>query len=137
MNEYEKYYLAQAGSGLSQVYIGSSHQKGHGIASFLKGILRGIVPFLTSAGKTVAGEAAQAGLNILSDVAHGTTPFRESVKRHVTAATGQLATKIKQQRGSGYKRKRVVKKAQSPRNIRSVKFKPALTKADVFTKRRR
>lgn len=141
MNAYERYYLSQAGSGVSQVFTGSSHQKGHGVASFLKGIFRGIFPFLASAGKSVAGEAANAGVNILSDVASGTTPFSESVKRHVTAAGNQLANKLKrkgeQLGGSGYKKKRVAKKGQSSRTARRVKFKPVLTKADVFSARRR
>lgn len=140
-NHYESYYLAQAGSGIAHTYSGGRYQRGHGVGSFLKGIFRGLIPFLTAAGRTVAGEAASAGVNILSDVAEGSTPLGDSVKRHAHAAGERLTASLKrkgaQLHGSGYKKKRIAGKPQSRRAPRTVRTLPALRKEDVFGHRRK
>lgn len=141
-NLYESYYARQAGGGVSHVYAGAPFQKGYGVGSFLRGMFRGLIPFLKSAGKNAAGEALQAGVNVLNDVTSGRTPLRDSVKRHAEEAGSRIVANLKRkagqiQNGSGYKKKRPTKKPQSRRTARRVNFKQSLTKADLFTPRRK
>lgn len=135
-NQYESYYLNQAGSGVSHIYAGGRFQRGHGVGSFLKGVFRGLIPFLTAAGRAVAGEAAEAGANILSDVASGSAPLGESVKRHAHTAGERLQASMKrkasQLRGAGYKKRKIARRPQSRRGGRAVRTPPAIRKADVL-----
>lgn len=141
---YDEYFLTQAGAGISNVYAGSRHMRGHGIsatfagttrmqrgtgiADFLKGLLRTLFPVVRSAGRAVVNEAARAGLNVLSDVTSGETTLRDSV-RNRAAETGnvlkeKLERKTKQlQAGEGYKYKHSLVKPQLRRTVRPVKTK--------------
>lgn len=141
-NPYETYYTRQAGGGVSQVYAGAPFQKGYGVGSFLRGIFRGLIPFLKSAGQKAASEALNAGVNVLNDVTTGHTPFRTSVKRRAEEAGARIVDGLKRkaaqvQSGSGYKKRKTAKKTQSRRGSRRVNFKQSLSKADLFTAARK
>lgn len=145
-NHYETYFLNQAGSGIGSIYAGSPHMRGFGVADFLRGILRSVFPFIQSAGRAVAGEAARAGLNVVQDVTSGAAPFRESVKRRMSAAGDSLQEKLtnkiqKLQTGSGYKKRKLLYKGHLNRTVRPVQSKKGKAKAatrktlprDIFT----
>lgn len=144
-NHYEAYYLAQAGSGISRVYTGTPHQRGSGIASFLKCIVRTVYPLIKDAGSAVLGEAARAGVKVLDDVTSGRASLRESVHRHVNAADANLRAALKRksqklQGGAGYKKPRTASGPHLHRTIRAVqskkKNKKPLFKADIFGKKK-
>ena len=115
---WHSYYLGQAkqsGHGLSG-FEGAPYQRGYGLGSFFRGLLRMIVPVAKSVGKSaikaVGKEALAAGANITGDLVRGRT-FKDSVKEHGRKAAGNLltkaGTKVKGQAG-GKLGRRVVKR---------------------------
>lgn len=131
---YQHYYLNQAGSGVGIVYKGVSHQRGHGIGSFLGGLFRSVLPLLSSGFRTVGKEALNAGVGLLSDMMNA-HPMEESVKSRFKNASANLKRKADEKieslmRGSGYKRIRNTSKSaikrrtlQRPRSKSSKKTK--------------
>lgn len=94
-------------SGISQVYIGTPYQRGHGIGSFLGGLFRRVLPFLKSGAKAVGKEALKSGLNIAHDVLdHGVT-LKEAARDRLRESGRNLKRKAQEKlddvmRGSGY-----------------------------------
>lgn len=132
-NQIEDYYLNQAGSGVG-FYAGASHQKGYGIGGFLGGLFRNILPFLKSGAKAVGREALRAGSHVLSDVASGETPLKESLKRHAHEAQENLMQKLStKMSGSGIKRKRLAIDHQSIRHKRRRNISARPSHRDIFS----
>ena len=114
-NHYTQYYLHQAGGGgISHYYAGAPYQKGYGIGSWLGGLFRSVLPFLSSGAVAVGKEAARAGSHILADVASGQN-FKGSVSKHAEEAVGNLKRKAQAaMQGSGaIKRRKITRKNQS------------------------
>lgn len=118
MAHYIDYYNSQIGSGgsafstgINRVYIGTPHQRGSGIGSFLGGLFRSILPLFTRGAKVVGKEAWRTGINVLSDVALNKKPAKESLRIHARECVGNLKRKAEDQldkylmEGSGYKLK--------------------------------
>lgn len=112
---YEHYYNSQIGggsgvsSGISRVYVGSHHQRGHGIGQFLGGLLRRALPLFTRGAKAVGSEALHAGYNVLSDVARN-VPVKQSLRARATESAYNLRRKAEEKldklmEGEGYKPK--------------------------------
>ena len=160
-SRYEEYFLRQTGGSITQIYAGTphvrgygisgtyagaTHMRGHGVADFLRGIFRSVFPFVSSAGRAVAGEAARAGLHVLNDVTSGQAGFRDAVRRRVADAGEVLKEKLEKkasqlQAGSGYKYKHALVKPQLRRTVRTVNTKKKTGKAlpktlarDIFSK---
>ena len=113
---YTDYYLRQAeGRGYGGAYHGSS-QKGDGLGSFLGGLLRRVYPLLKSGAKALGTEALSTGVNLLRDAISGKS-MKDSVRTRVTEAgtnlTGKAARKMETMVGSGYKRPKRKRPAQS------------------------
>lgn len=68
------YYLAQAGSGMGDLYSGPIYQKGYGIGSFLGGLFRGVLPLLKRGGVAVGKEILNAGTNFITDLQNNMNP---------------------------------------------------------------
>lgn len=113
---YQNYFDQQIGygnyisPGIGRVFVGSAHQRGHGIGKFLGGLFRKAMPLLRRGAKTVGREAWRAGLNVLSDVAN-CVPLKDSVRIRVKESGGNLKRKAeetfdKYMEGDGYKPKR-------------------------------
>lgn len=133
---YEHYYSHQAGSGVGIVYKGAPLQRGHGIGGFLGGIIRSVLPLLSSGVKTVGKEFLNAGVGLLGDMVQA-RPMKESIKDRLKEVGGNLKRKADEKidkimDGSGYKvkrlnhqhsflnktsKRRVVKQNQSVRDI--------------------
>ena len=117
MNHYEDYYATQVGGGgISQIYVGSPYQRGHGIGSFLGGLFRRVLPFLARGARAVGKEALRAGINVMDDVEHN-MPLKRSVKSRFEESGGNLKRKAMEKvqnlmNGSGYKTIGMVPRAQ-------------------------
>lgn len=79
-------------------------QRGYGLGSMLKGLLKSAIPIVKSGAKLVGKKALQTGLNVMRDVANGET---------ISSATTSNLKKLGQQLGSkttGKPKKRVKRK---------------------------
>lgn len=114
MSHYDSYFDVQTGGartgygGISQVYIGSPHQRGHGIGSFLGGLFRSIIPLLKQGARAVGKEALRAGANVASDIMRDGVQPREAFKTRLRESGSNLTRKVEEKisslmSGSGYK----------------------------------
>lgn len=139
------------GSGVGRVYVGSPYQRGHGgIGSFLAGVFRRVLPLFKRGAKTIGKEAVRAGLNVMSDVTEGNTPFRESLRNRVRESSSVLKRKAEEKldkimEGSGYKVARFGDSLQlrlrnssekSPRRRKAITKKKKKKKKGGVTKRK-
>ena len=110
MSEDYEYYDTQnasRGDGIPRVFVGSPYQRGHGIGSFLGGLFRKVLPFLSKGVRAVGKEALRAGINVIEDIENN-TPFKEAVKSRFKESSGNLKRKAKEKitslmTGTGYK----------------------------------
>lgn len=119
MSHYVAYYDAQAGGGgVDHVFVGSPHQRGHGIGSFLGGLFRRALPLLQRGARAVGKEALRTGMNILDDVGTNNVPFKQSLKHRFQESRDNLKRKAdekleKLMEGGGYKKVARRRKKQS------------------------
>lgn len=121
---YLAYYRNQLGQGVSIVYRGASHQRGHGIGSFLGGLFRTISPLIKSGAKAIGKEVLRTGINVLSDVAN-TVPPNQAISSRMKEFTGNLKRKADMKldrvmKGSGYKKKKLNVTPQSIERLLAV-----------------
>ena len=88
-------YFEQIGHGgaISKVYIGSPHQRGRGVGSYLSGVIRKIIPLIKSGAQTLGKEFLRLGLNIVSDVVTTNTSPKESFRTRVRESRDDLKRK--------------------------------------------
>ena len=110
MNFYDEYHhhYGEGGRGINNIYVGSQHQRGHGLGSFFTGLFRRALPFLTKGARVVGKEALCAGVNILDDVAENNRSFKEAFKNRINESGQNLKCKAveklnKIMEESGYK----------------------------------
>lgn len=111
MNFYDAYYSAQSGGGgrgVTNIYVGSRGQRGHGVGSFLAGLFRRALPFLAKGARAVGREALRAGMNVLDDVTENNMSFKQSLNNRLAESGINLKRKAtekitKLMEGSGYK----------------------------------
>lgn len=125
MSHYTQYYNDQLGGRIARVYVGTPHQRGHGIGSFLGGLYRTVLPLFKSGLKTIGKESLRSGLNVLDDVTNNNMNFRDAFKHRGNESLNNLKRKATDKidrlmSGSGYKKRSVMKKRQS-RKKRPVK----------------
>ena len=110
MNAYEKYYLNQVGGALP-VFAGARIQKGHGLGSMFRSLVRMAAPLLVKGAKAVGKQVLRSGVQVMNDVASGHN-FRDSFKKHGRAGAHTLARKgiRKIQTGKGVSRARATKR---------------------------
>ena len=111
---YNHYYQMGSGnavsSGISRVFVGPQHQRGHGIGQFLGDLFRRALPLLTRGAKAIGSEALSAGYNILTDVDQD-IPVKQSFRNRARESAHNLRRKAeekldKMMEGGGYKNKR-------------------------------
>lgn len=105
----DEYYETQngRGGGIPRVFVGAPYQRGHGIGSFLGGLFRRVLPFLSKGARAVGKEALRAGINVIEDVENN-TPWKEAIKTRLKESRRNLKRKATEKisnlmRGSGYK----------------------------------
>lgn len=127
---YESYYQQQVGTGSVNVYRGVPYQRGHGVGNFFKALYRGVMPLVKRGAQAIGKEAFISGVNVLKDVTQN-KPFKESMRLRLGEAKQSLKRKASQKmesllKGSGYKRRKTVKRRHSsniPPPVRSLKKK--------------
>lgn len=109
MARYVDHYEAQlqGGGGIETVFRGVPHQRGHGIGSFLGGLFRRVLPFLTSGVRAVGKEVLRTGINVMEDMEQD-TPFKQALKNRARESRDILLRKAEEKvknimKGSGYK----------------------------------
>ena len=115
---YYNYQVGGGGDGVKTVYIGSRFQRGHGIGSFLGGLLRGVLPYLKSGARFLSKEAFKTGINVIDDIENRGSGFREAVKERSKETIKNLKRRAGEKvgdlmLGSGYKNSKKKKKRQS------------------------
>lgn len=106
------------GGGIPRVFVGSPYQRGHGIGSFLGGLFRRILPYLSRGARAVGKEALRAGVNIIDDVDNN-TPLKVAAKHRFEESRNNLKRQAKEKikslmKGSGYKSDAKIHVAQFP-----------------------
>ena len=61
--KFQDYYVSQAGNGLSG-FAGSRYQRGHGLGSFLKGLIKTSAPLLKKGAISIGKQALKTGLSM-------------------------------------------------------------------------
>lgn len=107
--EEEEYYNSAdaRGGGIPRVFVGSPYQRGHGIGSFLGGLFRKALPYLSRGVRAIGKEALRAGINVIDDVENN-TPLKEALRNRFKESRGNLKRKAEEKiknlmKGSGYK----------------------------------
>lgn len=112
-NAYYAYYLRQAGGGCQ----GPVFQRGNGIGSIFKGLVRCITPICKPAVKAVGKEAFGLGTRMFGDISTGQDP-KSSLKRNVKLAGSTLLHQAGEkvaQFGSGKRKRKASKKRRAKR----------------------
>lgn len=123
MDYYSEYYDGlqnggTRGGGIPQVFVGSPYQRGHGIGSFLGGLFRRVLPYLTRGLGAVGKEALRAGVNIIEDV-ENKMPLKVAAKHRFEQSRDNLKRKAREKisslmKGTGYKSDEKMHIAQFP-----------------------
>lgn len=105
--DFEYYEMQNGGGRIPRVFVGAPYQRGHGIGSFLGGLFRRVLPYLSKGVRAVGKEALRAGINVMEDVENN-TPFKEAVKSRLKESSRNLKRKAKEKitklmTGTGYK----------------------------------
>ena len=135
--EWHQHFEASRGD----VFVGDRYQRGGSLGSFLRGLLRFVLPMVKSAGGVVAKEALRTGAAIASDVAEG-KPIGQAALTHATRGAENLADEAmgaasaelqrrKAQRGRGLG-KRPTKSINTLAQPPQKKAKGKKKKQDVF-----
>jgi len=83
------------GGRIPRVFVESPYQRGHGIGSFLGGLFRRVLPYLSKAVRAVEKEALRAGVNVIGD-GENNTPFKKSVKHRSEEPRDKPKRKVKE-----------------------------------------
>ena len=102
------YEHQQHGRGTLPVFRGARTQRGYGLGSMLKGMLRSAVPFLKQGGKYLGKKALQTGLNVAQDVMNG-----KNVKRATTSNLKKLARNLQPDVGKKKNKRRRPRKERT------------------------
>lgn len=105
-------------AGISHVYIGTPHQRGHGIGSFLGGLFRRVLPLLRKGAAVVGKEALRTGANIASDMLKKDMSLKDAFHVRARESRDNLKRKAsdkidKLMKGSGYKKRKIVRSRHS------------------------
>lgn len=106
------YRQQQTGRGVASVYRGAAYQRGHGIGSFLGGLLRTVGPLIRSGASALGKEALRSGVGFLGDVATGTADPRTLAAARLKQLTGGLKRRADSKldrvlSGGGAKKRRI------------------------------
>ena len=128
MSHYAKYYNEQigggGGGGVRGVFTSSAFQRGRGVGSWLGGLFRCILPYVTSGAKVFGKETLHARMKVIDDVANNGVNFKDAIKLRAGESGQQLKKKAAEKiteimKGSGYKTTRRVKRQRQSTKIRA------------------
>lgn len=130
-DELTRYYLNQAGSGMSDFYSGPIYQRG-----FLGGLFRSALPLLRRGGIAVGKELLNSGTNFFNDVENNINP-RTAFNTRIGESARNLKRKVMHGEGfipDGRRKKRHLSKGR--RTVRTKRRKIAKKKPSRKTKKR-
>eukprot|EP00057_Strongylocentrotus_purpuratus_P015148 XP_011669622.1 PREDICTED: uncharacterized protein F54H12.2-like [Strongylocentrotus purpuratus] len=84
--------MEHVGGGGLPIFRGARMQRGYGLGSMLRGLLRSAIPIVKSGAKLVGKKALQTGLNVIRDVANGET-ISSAATSNLKKLGQQLASK--------------------------------------------
>ena len=126
MSHYARYYDEQVGGGggVRSVFTGSAFQRGRGVGSWLGGLFRCILPYVTSGAKAVGKETLRAGMKVIDDVENNGVIFKDAIKSRAGELGRQLKKKAAENiteimKGLGYKTTRRVKRQRQSTKARA------------------
>lgn len=126
---YADYYLAQAGSGFSNIYAGPSYQRGYGVGSFLGGLFRTVYPLLKKGTMALGSELLKTGASCISDMSRSEDPQQVFKKRGKEVVQNLSRRAADQMFGSGYKNTiAATKRRQSPKVTKGAKKRKVTVK---------
>ncbi|KAJ8671408.1 hypothetical protein QAD02_002667 [Eretmocerus hayati] len=102
MSRYDEYFDAEIAGGtnfldnLGSLCTAESCQRGSGIGGLLGGVYRRFLPILKRGSKEVGKEVMHAGYNVVSDIAHGNIPLRNSIESRFQGSGNALERKAEQ-----------------------------------------
>ena len=137
--QYCTYYERQSGTGLPH-YIGTRHQRGHGLGSFLKGAMRAAGPLLAPILGTAKREVVRGGMRAVGDVLRGKN-IKAAVKDRALAAGKNVLLSTLNRAVRGIKggnttrkptRKRTRKQSTGPPAKRRKQRRPKRQTRDIF-----
>ena len=105
----EQYYRNQVGTGLP-VFRGNIVQRGHGLGSMFKGLLKTVVPLVNSGAKSLGKQALSTGLDITRDVLSGQN-FKDAAQQRLRETGTETLRKVQNKMQSTQKS---IKKIRSP-----------------------
>lgn len=111
MTHYEAYFNHQyggSGRGVNNIFVGSRGQRGHGVGSFLAGLFRRALPFITKGARAIGKEAVRASVNVIDDITENNMSFTDSLQNRASESGKNLTRKATNKlrnmmEGSGYK----------------------------------
>ncbi|KAJ8686150.1 hypothetical protein QAD02_021944 [Eretmocerus hayati] len=122
MSRYDEYFDAQIGGGtnfldnLGSLCTAESFQRGSGIGGFLGGVYRRVLPILKRRSKAVGKEVMRAGYNVVSDIAHGNIPLRNSIESRLREFGNALKRQAEQKLNQLFEEKKY-KRMREPDDI--------------------
>ncbi|KAJ8685947.1 hypothetical protein QAD02_021740 [Eretmocerus hayati] len=103
---------------LGSLCTAGSCPRGSGIGGFPGGVYRRVLPILKGGSKAVGEEAMRAGCNVVSDVAHGKIPLRNSIESRLRESGNALKRKAEQKLNQLFE-EREYKRMREPDDIQS------------------
>ena len=107
----EQYYRNQVGTGLP-VFRGNRVQRGHGLGSMFKGLLKSVVPLVKSGAKSLGKQALSTGLDITRDVLSGQN-FKDAARQRLRETGTETLRKVQNKMQSAVGQKSI-KRMRSP-----------------------
>lgn len=104
---------SQRGSG-HPYFQGTYTQRGHGIGSFLKGLLKAVLPVAQQAGKRIARQAVRTGANTLTDFIDGNDGDTYKPPRRAPVRRRRRQPVRRTQRGRGQKGRGLGRRVKTP-----------------------
>lgn len=96
--KFQDYYVSQAGNGLSG-FAGSRYQRGHGLGSFLKGLIKTSAPLLKKGAVSIGKQALKTGLSMAQNYLNDNQKTNKRQRNYYHPRTSS--------RGTGRKRRRM------------------------------
>ena len=105
----EQYYRNQVGTGLP-VFRGNRVQRGHGLGSMFKGLLKSVVPLVKSGATSLGKKALSTGLDITRDVLSGQN-FKDAARQRLRETGTKTLRKVQNKMQSAVDQKSTKKDA--------------------------
>ena len=112
LQDFNKYYLNQVGSGLPYYSGSKGLQRGHGLGGLIGSLFRTAMPLLKKGAEAVGRQALRTGVDIAEDVIGGKN-VKSATRNRVRQAGRKLGTRALKKIQKGRGRKKTTKKRKT------------------------